>query len=545
MALTLRSIAIRWRLASMLVATLIGMTLLSAIAMNEIRSTMQAEKSLKTQHLVQSAHQMLQFWHDKTETGELSPTEAREHALESLRSMRYGDNDYFWVQDLDGNVIMHPINPELEGRNVLKTKDSNGVYMFREMTEAARISGEGTVFYTWPKPGMDHPVDKVAYVRLEKTWEWIIGSGIYLDDIETQFWKSATLFLSIALGSAVIISIMVTTIAGSIIRPINRTVEAMDKISQGDGDLTQHIEAEGNDEICRMVRHFNLFVDKIHHLVYEARQSTDQVATAAEELDMITTNSSQLIQKQTDETDQMATAINEMAQTIDEVAQNAAEAAQAAGKADHQAASGSQKVEAAIDSLDQLVIKVQSSADVIHHLEERSESIGSVLSVIRDVAEQTNLLALNAAIEAARAGEQGRGFAVVADEVRQLAGRTQQSTEEIHSIISALQNTAGEAVTEMRSSLIQADQTVEVAREAHNALEEIRAAVTQINEMNIQIASAAEEQTAAASEISKNVSNMVELAGQGNAWTQQTATASHELAELAEGLRNLVGSFKV
>lgn len=545
MTFNLRTIPIRWRLASMLIVTLIGMAILSAVAMNEIRVVMLQEKAIKTQHLVESAHDMLDYWHGKVEEGQLSPAEARENALESLRYMRYGDGDYFWVQDLEGEIIMHPTKPELEGRNALHIQDPNGVYLFQEMTNLARNQGKGTVHYHWPKPGQNKPVSKIAYVEHEPKWNWVIGSGIYIDDVDQQFWKSVALFLIIAGAAAAVIMVMVVTIAGSIIRPINRTVDAMDEISQGEGDLTKHIEADGNDEICRMVRHFNKFVDKIHDLVYEAKQSTDQVATAAEELDTITTNSSRLIQQQTDETDQMATAIEEITHTVSEVARNAAEAAEAARNADLQAAEGSDKVGAAIKSLDQLVSTVQNSANVIHQLEERSESIGSVLSVIRDVAEQTNLLALNAAIEAARAGEQGRGFAVVADEVRQLAGRTQQSTEEIHSIISGLQQTASQAVQEMKSSLSQADQTVEVAHQANEALAIIRNAVTQINDMNMQIASAAEEQTAAANEISQNVANMVELANQGNAWTQDTATASHEMAELAEGLRATVGSFKV
>lgn len=545
MSFNLRMVSIRWRLASMLMVTLIGMGLLSVIAINEIKQVMLQEKTVKTQHLVESAHTMLDYWHLQVENGSLSPTEARENALESLRKMRYGDSDYFWVQDLKGEMVMHPISPQLEGKNILRIQDANGRYLFQEIIDLAQNKGEGELYYSWPKPGQNKATDKVAFIQIEPNWGWIIGSGIYLNDIDQQFWKSITLFIFVAGSAAIIIMAMVITISGSIIRPINRTVEAMDEISKGEGDLTRHIEADGNDEICRMVRHFNRFVDKIHDLVYEVKQSTNQVATAAEELDTVTTNSSQLIQQQANETDQMATAIEEITHTIADVAKNAADAAYAAGKADQQAAEGSNKVAAAIHSLDQLVGTVQNSADVIHQLEQRSESIGSVLSVIRDVAEQTNLLALNAAIEAARAGEQGRGFAVVADEVRQLAGRTQKSTEEIHNIISSLQGTASQAVKEMRESLNQAGKTVDITHEAKEALALIRHAVTQINEMNTQIASASVQQTSAANEISKNVANIVSLANQGNAWTQDTATASHELAELAEGLRSEVGSFRV
>ena len=261
MTFNLRTIPIRWRLASMLIVTLIGMAILSAVAMNEIRAVMLQEKAIKTQHLVESAHDMLDYWHGKVEEGQLSPAEARENALESLRYMRYGDGDYFWVQDLEGEIIMHPTKPELEGRNALHVQDPNGVYLFQEMTNLARNQGKGTVHYHWPKPGQNKPVSKIAYVEHEPKWNWVIGSGIYIDDVDQQFWKSVALFLIIAGAAAAVIMVMVVTIAGSIIRPINRTVDAMDEISQGEGDLTKHIEADGNDEICRMVRHFNKFVE--------------------------------------------------------------------------------------------------------------------------------------------------------------------------------------------------------------------------------------------------------------------------------------------
>ncbi|OPX55054.1 methyl-accepting chemotaxis sensory transducer with Cache sensor [Oceanospirillum multiglobuliferum] len=545
MNFNLRVLSIRWRLTSMLIVTLIGMALLAGMAMNEIKQAMLQEKINTARNLVTSVHTMVDYWHTQVNKGAMSPAEARVNALEAVRSMRYGDNNYFWIQDLKGEAIMHPITPNLEGRSLLNVQDGHGHYVFQEINDKANSLGEGMIEYYWPKAGSAKPVAKIAYIQKEPDWGWVIGTGIYIDDVDQQFWRSMRLFGGIAVSVAFAIMLMVSAISGSIIRPINRTVEAMDEISHGDGDLTRRIEADGNDEICRMVRHFNQFVDKIQGLVYETKQSTDQVASAAEELDTITSNSSRLIQQQTNETDMMATAIEEIAQTITEVAHHAASAAASASHADQQANAGSLKVGDAIKSLNQLVTTVQHSSQVIHDLEKRSESIGSVLSVIREVSEQTNLLALNAAIEAARAGEQGRGFAVVADEVRTLAQRTHQSTEEIHTIISALQRNAAQAVQEMGHCLKQADQTVSITNEASTALSVIRDAVNQIHSMNLQIASAAEQQTVAANEVSSNISNMVDLAGQGNAWTQQTATASHELAELAEGLRTKVGSFKV
>jgi methyl-accepting chemotaxis protein len=327
--------------------------------------------------------------------------------------------------------------------------------------------------------------------------------------------------------------------------PLNAAAAAMEEIADGDGDLSARLTISGRDEVARLAGAFNRFVGKIHEVVQHVAASTSQLASAAEEMSVVTEQMKQGAGRQHSETDQVATAMNEMAATVEEVARNAEAAAAAAQDADRQANDGKQVVSGAMNATDSLASEVNKASEVIHKLELESESIGKVLEVIQEIAEQTNLLALNAAIEAARAGEQGRGFAVVADEVRTLANRTQQSTQEIQQIIARLQQGAGEAVKVMEGGSSKAQDTVDQAKRAADALAAIAGAVSTINDMNTQIASAAEEQSAVAEEINRNITTISHAADQTANGAEQTASASEDLARLAAQLQGLVGQFKV
>ncbi len=334
-------------------------------------------------------------------------------------------------------------------------------------------------------------------------------------------------------------------VSTSIVAPLRRAVLRMDDIASGGGDLTQRLRALGNDEVTEIARGFNRFADTVQNLVQQVQGSTTQVATAAEELTAITAQTSDGVQRQRSEIDQVATAMTEMAATVQEVARNAANAATAAKEANGEADDGKRVVDATIGSINLLAREVTQAADVINHLAADSEAIGRVLDVIRGIAEQTNLLALNAAIEAARAGEQGRGFAVVADEVRTLAQRTQASTQEIQQMIEKLQGGARDAVTVMEAGRDRANESVRQAGEAGNSLQTITYAVSAISDMNIQIASAAEEQSAVAEEINRNIVNIGAVADETATGSEHTAEASAELARLGTDLQSVVGKFKV
>lgn len=368
-----------------------------------------------------------------------------------------------------------------------------------------------------------------------------------LDNLFAQRIRSgeATRSLNIAIFVAVLLLVTYLYVAfyRSVLSSINTIAEGSHRLASG--DLTTTVELESRDEMSSIASSFNEMSESFRNLVAQVVNSTSQVASAAEELSAVTDETNKGIARQQHETDQVATAINEMSATVQEVAGNATSASEATQAAESEAATGQSVVNNTVSSINTLADEVSRASGIIGELESDSEEIGTVIDVIRGIAEQTNLLALNAAIEAARAGEQGRGFAVVADEVRTLASRTQSSTQEIQEMIEKLQGGARRAVEAMNQSSEQAAQGVETAAEAGESLQKITAAVSTIADMNTHIASAAEEQSAVAEEINRNVATISEISEHNASGASQTAAASSQLANLAAELQQLIHRFKV
>jgi methyl-accepting chemotaxis protein len=337
------------------------------------------------------------------------------------------------------------------------------------------------------------------------------------------------------------------TIAFLTIREISSGVQAVERtaLRLAEGDLAARVDYRNKDELGRIANAFNQMAQRFHDAINQVKDSVTQLAAASEETSTVTAQTTTGINQQLNETSQVATAINEMNATVQEVAKNAVEAAEAAKEADTTFDEGKLVIDRVIGSIDELAGEVGTAAQVIQELEQESRNIGSVLDVIKSIAEQTNLLALNAAIEAARAGEQGRGFAVVADEVRTLAGRTQESTQEIEAMISKLQSGADNAVKVMNSGRDKTQIGVDQAAKAGDAMQKINTAVNRISEMNTQIAGAAEEQSTVTDEINRSIISIHEVAEQSAAGAQHTTQASHDMARLAEQLKEMVERFKV
>lgn len=357
-------------------------------------------------------------------------------------------------------------------------------------------------------------------------------------NIFTSSIVSGVLILFIVLGIAWYLTV-------SVINRITQTSSALRNISEGEGDLTQRLAVGMNDELGELSNSANAIIENIQHIVRQVVDSSKQLTIATVELSNSSENTTRGVNQQYSEAEQVAAAMNEMTATVQEVASNAHEASEAAKQADIQVEEGLRVVSQVGDSINDLAGEVREAVNVIHVLETESDNIGSVLDVIKGIAEQTNLLALNAAIEAARAGEQGRGFAVVADEVRTLASRTQNSTQEIQGMIEKLQQGAKEAVRVMDAGHSKATVSVDEAKQAAETINKIATSVGIINDMNIQIASSAEEQSAVANEIDRNLLAVNDIASKNAKEAQQTANASETLKALTAELQAVVGKFKV
>ena len=361
------------------------------------------------------------------------------------------------------------------------------------------------------------------------------------DRVDSSFWMQS---LSLAAGLAVCV-LLAFVFPPLITRPLRRVIHTIDDLANGNGDLTLRVPADSKDELGHLASSLNQFLDKLHDLISRLAATASTVKDGSGRLAQLNDKAQEMLAAQHTATDSVATAVNELAATVQEVAKSASDAASSAGRADADARSGNARVQDSLASIHELAQDVARAAEVIQRLEGESEKVGSVLDVIRGIAEQTNLLALNAAIEAARAGEQGRGFAVVADEVRTLASRTQQSTTEIQAMIEQLQAGARSAVTVMTEGQKKVTLGVERAESVQQSLNEIAAAVASINDMNTQIASAAEEQTVVTEDINRNVTEINATAALSAQTAAEVSHASGTLSEQAEELDAVVQNFKI
>ena len=541
----IRHITINRRLGILMGIIAVGISIGLGMALFELRTLLLDEKVHQLVRLVEAAQSLATDQYRRAQRGETAQASAQQAALQAISALRFDKDNYFWVSDTSGKMVMHPIKPELVGTSALALKDANGKQFWEEIRDKGLADGKGTVAYLWPKPGLTAPAPKLAYFESFEPWGWYITTGIYVDDVEAVFWRYATILSGFGLPFLLLMILMTALTARSIVTPVREAEQAMRDIARGEGDLTRRLATDGRDEISELTAGFNAFAGKTERIVMAVGKATEEIASAAEHLTAITQSNQTGMELQRSETMQVATAVTQMSATIKDIARNAEEAAAAAFAADASARSSGSTVASVLEGNRLLAREVEEIATRIRHFSNESMSIGSVVDVIRGIAEQTNLLALNAAIEAARAGEQGRGFAVVADEVRTLANRTQQSTTEIQQMIASLRAGAQSAVAAIQKGESITGRTLEQASEARDALGQILTALATMRDMNAQIASAAEEQAAVAQEIDRSVISISGLSDESTGNSERTAVASQELARLSVELRMLVGQFKV
>ncbi|CAI8704313.1 Methyl-accepting chemotaxis protein CtpM [Pseudomonas sp. IT-P258] len=481
---------------------------------------------------------------------------ARAQVIKLLSSISYGKDGYFFGYDSNTVRLFKANSPEGVGQSFKDNRDPNGVYVNRDLVKVAR-DGTHYLQYSSPLPGNTQVlVPKLGYTEYLPKWDMAVGTSVNLDGIEAQVAvveakvqaRMQGMVLSIV-GVAVVVLLVIAAVgmllANTIVRPLHLMKANLDDIAAGEGDLTRRLTITSQDELGELAGSFNRFVDKIHGLVRQITEMTSQLTGLVTQVSDQANRSDQAMERQRHETDQVATAINEMSAAAQEVAKSAQNAAVAAQQTDEEGQAAKRVVAGSIEKIHALVDDIRSSGVSLDSLQKDVSSIVSVLGVIRSIAEQTNLLALNAAIEAARAGEAGRGFAVVADEVRALASRTQISTQEIQGMIDRLQAGTQSAVEAMRRSSEAGDGTSAQANEAGASLDTMAQLIATINSMNAQIASAAEEQTAVAEEINRSVHQIAVAVDSVADETQLGAQTSRSLADLGQRLGSLVGQFRI
>jgi methyl-accepting chemotaxis protein len=539
-----RSTTIKTRLWVVVVFTIACIIIIQAIDLQNIYQAQMHQKEEEVHSQVDNAHSLLAYFYKQSQSG-LAEAEAKSQAINAIRELRYKGNEYFWINDTSPTMIMHPFKPQLEGQSLGSIKDPNGVFLFNEMIKVTNKNGSGFVNYMWPKPGKDEPQPKLSFVALFEPWDWIIGTGIYTDDVFNSFKKEAINRILITVAFLLILITILYIISRSIGSPLAEIARAMNDIATGEGDLTQRLPVDGNDEVTHIAISFNDFIKHMQALVRESKESTRQLATLAQQITEASSQTRELTEGQRQKADQVATGSKQLSHSIQEVAANADQEASANQDVSKSASTGQASMAETLHHISDLATNIEQSRQVIQSLKDETASIGKVLDVIRSIAEQTNLLALNAAIEAARAGEQGRGFAVVADEVRTLASRTQQSTEEIDHMISRLQDQAANAVDSMEQNVKTSETTAEISQQSMETIASINNAVHTITEMNLCIARAVEEQNIAAQDINASIIHVADSSELITNKMRDVESFSQQLTDVSNTMVNQASRFQV
>ncbi len=582
----LSNISISKKLAGLVTASLIAILVLGWVGISAIDTVLTNDRKDTLRNLIESTVSISAYYHKQANDGVMSEAEAKASAMTAIEAVRYNETDYVWINDMQGIMVMHPVAKKLVNKSVLDLKDQNGKLLFQEMIAKVSDKGNGFVEYLWPKPGSEDPVEKLSYVQGFAPWGWVIGSGVYIDDLIASRNAYAMRIGIIAVIVLTIIVAISLLISRNITGPIRRITENVGKLAEGDKEF-EPSDTERKDELgvlsnaLAKFRENAIQMDKMaaeqEQMRKQKLQEEQQAVEEREQAKLREIEQQQLAEKQAEEkrqrallelaerfessvlgiVDSVASSSREMQSTAENMtksAENVSSRSNVVASASQGASGSVQAVAAATEELSASISEISSQVNrsssiagkavqqadgtnsVMQSLQDSTGKISEVVSLINDIAEQTNLLALNATIEAARAGDAGKGFAVVASEVKSLANQTAKATEEISAQISALQGETGSMLSSIR---------------------EIFETISEVNEIGTAIASAVEEQGAATSEISRNaqeasrsseevshnIDSVKQSAGDTGSAAQNVLNAAQILSHQSDDLRAQVSEF--
>ncbi len=507
-------------------------------------------KKAEVQHNVESVWSVVEHFRTMERSGELNRSEAQKQAAAAVQAIRFDGDNYFWINDLQPAMVMHPIKPSLNGADLSGSKDPDGKHLFQEMVQVARSSGQGFVDYKWAKPGFDEPVDKISFVKLVPEWNWVVGSGLYLDDIKAELAGIFYMILGVVSFVILVTLLLVTYVARSIANPMKKAVEMIEGL--GEGRLDQRLRMDQRDEVGRLARSMDSFADalqdevltafdclaagdftfkaqglikdplarangSLNKLMAQIRVASSQIYSGGEQVADSSQSLSQGATEQASSLEQITASMNETSAQTSRNAENSTQAKLLAAEAQSAAENGNEQMKSMVIAM----------ADI----NASGQSISKIIKTIDEIAFQTNLLALNAAVEAARAGQHGKGFAVVAEEVRNLAARSAKA--------------AGETAELIEGSVGKAKNGSLIAGRTEEALAEIMTRIQKVNELVEEISIASNEQAQGIAQVNQGLGQIDQVTQQNTANAEQGAAAAEELSAQARQLNEMISRFKL